>query len=104
MEIRLIGAVGQPRAQGNPQHRYYRRAYLASHQKGKGDQTLSNKDEGIRFMDLEELCRQVREGLIQGRDAGVIVPRYAAIEVQIQDGYVVHLKISAKIKPRSILT
>jgi len=49
--------------------------------------------------DVDELCEQICRGLNQALCAGILIPRFATLEVQIQDGVVVSLKVSSKFRP-----
>ena len=50
--------------------------------------------------DVDELCCQICRGLKQARShAGILIPRFATLEVQIQDGMVVSLSVSSKFRP-----
>lgn len=52
--------------------------------------------------DVDELCEQIRRGLKQARShAGILIPRFATLEVQIQNGVVVSLNVSSKFRPDS---
>ena len=53
--------------------------------------------------DVDELCEQVCRGLKQARThAGILIPRFATLEVQIQDGQVVQLEVLARFRPPQV--
>ena len=50
--------------------------------------------------DVDELCEQVCRGLKQARShVGILIPRFATLEVHIQNGVVVSLNVSSKFRP-----
>ena len=50
--------------------------------------------------EVDELCEQICRGLKQARaHAGILIPRFATLEVEIQDGAVVSLNVRSKFRP-----
>ena len=50
--------------------------------------------------DVDALCEQICRGLKQARSkAGILLPRYGTLEVQLQDGVAVSLNVHSKFRP-----
>ena len=71
---------------------------------GGGRETRT--DQGVRrgkqcFVSPDDVGRQLVAALSEASRSGVLVSRHASLELQMQDGILVHLVVSAKVRPRS---
>ena len=71
-----------------------------------GDGQARETDKGARqgqprFVSPDDVGRQLVAALSEASESGVLVPRHASLELQMQDGVLVHLVVSAKVRPVS---